>query len=205
MPRPLSIPLEEGRRAFLEALQTFRAGCDSLDDFALLAPSRAHGWSRLDCIVHVRTGLQEMLAGACAGTRAPADTDAASYWTAFAAQEDDDPVPGILLTRRTAAAYTRPRHALQHLEEVCTGWARHAPTLPDDRIAFQGLVLTAGDFLATWAVELVVHQLDLDLPAGAPSPPVSALGIARRTVDALGTAPVDEPDDARAVLAGFGR
>lgn len=205
MPRPLSIPLEEGRRAFLEALRTFRAGCESLDDLALLAPSRAQGWSRLDCIVHVRTGLQEMLAGSRADTDTPADTDAASYWTAFAAQEADDPVPGIFVTRRTASAYTRPRQALQHLDEVCAGWEHHAPALPDGRISFQGLVLTTGDFLATWAVELVVHQLDLDLAVDAPTPPASALGIARRTVEALGTAPVDEPDDARAVLAGFGR
>ncbi len=57
--------------------------------------------------------------------------------------------------------------------------------LPDGALAFQGGVLTTGDLLATWAVELAVHQLDLarEIDVAPPSP--DALAMARRTVEAL--------------------
>ncbi len=49
-------------------------------------------------------------------------------------------------------------------------------------LLWQGHVFTAGDFLAIWAVEDVVHHLDL--LSDEPAPP-SALRLARRTVEAL--------------------
>lgn len=205
MPSPLTIQLDEARSAFISQLTAFEAAVESLDDLALLGASRAHGWSRLDCIVHVRMGLQELLAGMNAQTDESCDVDAASYWTTWEECADDDPVPGILMTRRTASAYTRPTHCLEHLRDVCAGLRRAAQALPAEPVAFQGRVLSAGDLLATWAVELVVHHLDLDLPeASAPGPAPAATALARRTVVAL-DAQVDYCDDTEAVLRGFGR
>lgn len=206
MPAPLTIPLDEARAAFLAELTAFEAAGESLDDISLLGASRAHGWSRLDCIVHVRMGLQELLAGMNAQTDEACDVDAASYWTTWEDSAVDDPVPGILMTRRTASAYTRPTHCLEHLRHVCTGLRRAAQALPDEPVAFQSHVLSAGDLLATWAVELVVHHLDLDVPneVSAPGPALAATALARRTVVAI-DAQVDYSDDTEAVLRGFGR
>ena len=210
-----TVPLDEARPTFLAALDAFVAAVDALDDLALLGPSRAHGWSRLDCLVHVRAGLQEMLAGLPARTDAAPDVDSASYWTSWEEAADEDPVPGILQTRRTASAYARPTHAMEHLRQVTTG-LRHAVTALDDGAHdFQGHVLTSGDLLATWAVELAVHHHDLDLPADLPAPDPAAVRLGRRTADALAGRPDvcrrasdddgADGDDLTVMLAGFGR
>lgn len=61
--------------------------------------------------------------------------------------------------------------------------------------------MSMGGFVATWVVELAVHQLDLDVEGT----PVGA-GLARRTLVALAGAALPEQfDDAEAVLAGLGR
>lgn len=204
--KPYSVPLAEARTAFLAALDAFEEGASSLDDLTLLGVSHVHGWSRLDCLVHVRLGLQEMLAGLAARTDDTPDVDAASYWTTY--EPEKDPVPGILMTRRTASAYARPRNALEHLNQVSAGLRHAADTLIEESIAFQGHVLTAGDMLATWAVELAVHHHDLALPAGAPAPAPAAVHIGRLTAEALGStsgARASAEDDLAVMLAGFGR
>ena len=48
---------------------------------------------------------------------------------------------------------------------------------------WQGQVFAPGDFLAIWAVENVVHQLDLLV---AELPPRSGLALARATIEAIG-------------------
>ena len=57
--------------------------------------------------------------------------------------------------------------------------------LPEGVLEFQAGVLTTGDFFATWAVELAVHQLDLAREVDVAPPTSEALGLARRTVEAL--------------------
>jgi hypothetical protein len=65
--------------------------------------------------------------------------------------------------------------------------------LDDGVLAFQGGVLTTGDFLATWAVELAVHQLDLAREVDVAPPTPGALRLARRTVEALTEAGLGVP------------
>lgn len=205
MPHPCTIPLDESRPALVEELDRFHEAVQTLDDHALLGPSHAYGWSRLDCLVHVRMGLQELLSGLPARATTPPDTDAASYWTAWEATAEADPVPGILMTRRTSSAYTRPRHALQHLDQVTAGLQRAVQDMPDTPVLFQGHVLSAGDLLATWAVELVVHHHDLHAAATTTPPAPAAVAIGRRTVEALHDDLPLVNDDLSLVLAGFGR
>ena len=68
---------------------------------------------------------------------------------------------------------------------MSSGLRPAAERLTDGVLAFQGGVLTTGDLLATWAVELGVHQLDLarDVEVAPPTP--ASLDLARRTVEAL--------------------
>ena len=206
MPTPLSIPLAEGRAALLAALDAFEGAVASLDDLALLVPSRAHGWARLDCVVHVRVGLEEMLAGTPAVTGAAPTVDAASYWSTWQETEEADPVPGILWTRRTASAYARPGGVIEHLGMVARGVRAAVERMDEGALAFQDQVIATGDFLATWAVELTAHHLDLDLSPDQPAPAPPALALARRTVEALRPGAADpSEDDATAVLRGFGR
>ncbi len=201
--RPLSYDHATAVELLIGQLGAFVTAAESISEYDLLGAARVHGWSRLDTVVHVRAGLEEMNAVCAAQVDGPPDHDAASYWASFAT-DDDDPVPHILWMRRTAAAYTRPSSALRHLEDVAAMARLAVGNLADRPVLFQGKTMTSGDFLATWVVELAVHQLDLGEPAGPPT--AGSLSVVRRTVEAV--ADVDLPatwTDEQAALVGLGR
>lgn len=197
----LSFPYDEAVARTGDQLTSFLAAIEPLSDLDLLAPSLCRGWSRLEVVTHVRIGLEELATTTTRRVDGPADHDAASYWTSHPDDRDDDPVPHLLWMRRVASAYQRPSGAVAHLRTAIET-ARHAVrVLPDAVVDFQDKWMTSGDFLATWVVELAVHQLDLDLgdsPVG--------LDWARATLEALaGEPPPADLDDRTAVLAGLGR
>jgi hypothetical protein len=201
--RPLSFDHAGAVALMHEQLDVFVEAVSSFSEYDLLGASQVHGWSLLDLVVHCRLGLEEM-AGVCAmQVEDEPDHDAASYWQSFA-EDDDDRVPHIMWMRRTASAYNRPEGALRHLDDVA-GMLRVAlARMPDQPVLFQGKVMTSGNFLATWVVELAVHQLDLGEAGGDPTP--GSLGAVRRTVEAI--ADVDLPTswtDKEAALIGLGR
>jgi hypothetical protein len=184
-------------------LDAFVAGAESFSEYDLLGASRVHGWSRLEAVVHVRAGLEEMVGVCAAQVDDVPDHDAAAYWATFA-EADDDPVPHILWMRRTSTAYNRPEGALHHLRDVAATARIALARMPDHPVLFQGKTMTSGDFLVTWVVELAVHQLDLGVGAGHPTPP--SLQVVRRTVEAI--ADVDLPEawsDEDAALIALGR
>lgn len=201
--RPLSFDHATAVELMREQLDVFVAAARSFSEYDLLGASRVHGWSRLEVVVHLRLGLEEMV-GVCAmQVDDPCDHDAASYWASFAA-DDDDQVPHILWMRRTATAYNRPEGALRHLDDVAAMLRVALARLPDQPVLFQGKTMTSGDFLATWVVELAVHHLDLGEEAGHPTP--GSLTAVRRTVEAI--ADVDLPhtwNDEVAALIALGR
>ena len=96
---------------------------------------------------------------------------------------------GILHTRRTATAYERPGHAVRHLRDASDAAVVAAEGLADGRVRFQGHVLTAGDLLATWAVELVVHHHDLGEHLDVGEPDAAALELALATAETLAGGP----------------
>jgi mycothiol maleylpyruvate isomerase-like protein len=201
--RPLSFDHVTAVELMRDQLDVFVAAAESFADYDLLGASRVHGWSRLEVVVHTRLGLEEMAAVCAAQVDGPPDHDAASYWATFA-EDEDDRVPHIMWMRRTATAYNRPEGALRHLNDVAAILRVGLARMPDQPVLFQGKTMTSGDFLATWVVELAVHQLDLGEDAGHPSP--GALQVVRRTVEAI--ADVDLPDtwsDEEATLIALGR
>jgi hypothetical protein len=196
-----------GIRACAGALRALLAAADGLTDEALLAPSRCAGWSRLDALVHVHLGLQEMLLGVVTPTDAEPDVDAASYWRSDPPSNDDsaDPIDQLGYLHRLSSAYRRPRGMVGHLRVTAEGLTGAVLRMPEGAVRFQGHVLTTGDFLASWATELAVHHLDLDLDAGAPGPDPDALTLARQTAEALTGRALDARSDTDAVLRGWNR
>lgn len=189
----------------VDAVERLVTTTESLSDYDLLAASRCYGWTVLDLVVHVDTGLQEMLAGfPASSTNAPADQDAASYWRDYLG--DDDAVDAIMGTRRTSAAYQRPSEAVQHLRMTADGVRPTAQRMRGGRVAVQDHTLTSGDFLASWAVELAVHQLDLSCALEVADPTPGSVNMARRTIEALLDAqlPTDW-SDITCTLLGAGR
>jgi len=190
----LTVDLETGRRAFVESVRGFVAAVDDLDEWSLLGSSRCHGWTRLDVVVHVVAGWQEMLGGFVSPVDGPPTVDAASYWPAFEEQEADEPLDALLGQRRRTTAYARPDSARAQMHDVADAVLRGAASCADRHLLWQGHVFTAGDFLAIWAVEDAIHQLDL---LGGRPVPSSALSLAGATVAELdGRALVGRLDEA---------
>jgi len=200
----LSVALDDGRAACAESIEAFERAVDAFSEYDLLGVSRCHGWTRLDVVTHVLAGWQEMLGGLVSVGDPDPTVDAATYWSAFATQyATDDPVPTLMSQRRRSAAYARPASARAHLHDVASALVRGVRACEDRRLLSQGHVFTAGDFLTVWAVEVVVHQLDLHADEPAPA---SALGLARATIEALAGEPVPAAwSDLDATLIGTGR
>ncbi len=201
------VKFERGRTAFLNGLHGWVSVVEALSDEQLLAVSRCRGWAVGDVVVHVHMGLQDMLLGIVAPSDAEPDIDAASYWRIELPTNDpdaDDLAP-IRFTRLVASAYRRPKGIVGHLLPTAAGLRRAVSAMGPGAVEFQGHVLTAGDFLATWAVELAVHHLDLtaDLDLAPPAP--DALRLARETVEALAAVLPEQWSDETAVLIGAGR
>jgi hypothetical protein len=154
------------------------------------------------------TSVQEILIGLAGPTGRPAGTDFASYWRACCAGDEGPDLAHARFVRLVASAYARPSGVVGKLHKLIgAALAQAAAVSADRRLDFQGHVIEAGDFLATWAVEGAVHHLDLtvELP-GTPPPAPGALAVVRETLDALlgGTAPAGW-DDATYALKGTGR
>lgn len=155
-------------------------------------------------VTHVLAGWQEMLQGMVAAVDEPPTVDAASYWRAFQADyADQDPVLVLISQRRRSLAFSRPKAARDQLSDVASALLRGIDLLSDKNRSWQGHVFSAGDYLAVWAVENAVHQLDL--LSGVPVAD-SALALTRRTIEALveEKLPADWKDE-QAVLIGTGR
>lgn len=198
----------EARAAFLDALGALLDVAGGLDDKQLLAASRCCGWTVGDVLVHVHLGLQEMLLGVVQPTGDTPDVDAAGYWRTDvpSTDPDADQVAQVRFVRLLGAAYRRPVGLVAHLRPTAGGLAVAVAAMPAGAVRFQGHVLTTGDFLATWAVELAVHQLDLGRELEVAPPAAAALRLARATVEALAGGPLPARwSDAATVLAGTGR
>jgi len=200
----LTVTLEEGRAACAETIRGFVRAADGLTEHELLDVSRCHGWSRLDAVTHVISGWQEMLGGLVSVVDAEPTVDAATYWSAFAdAYGGEDSVSLLMAQRRRTSTYSRPESTREHLRELAAALVRGVDAFGDQRCLWQKHVFAPGDFLAVWAVENVVHHLDLRSVEPAPA---NALALARATVEALAGTPLPSSwTDEDATLIGTGR
>jgi hypothetical protein len=201
----LTVALDAARTACLDSVHGFVRATEAIDEYELLGASRCHGWSRLDVVTHVLAGWQEMLGGLVSPVDAEPSVDAASYWPAFVAEYGgQDRVTPLMAQRRRTANYLRPVSATTQLREVAAALVNGVEDLADRCHQWQGHVFTAGDYLTIWAVENVVHHLDL-LDPSSPAP-ASGLSLARATVEALvGAGLPPDWSDEQAVLVGAGR
>lgn len=200
----LTVTLEAGRDACADSIVGFLGAVDGLSEHALLDVSRCYGWARLDVVVHVVAGWQEMLGGMVATVDAAPTVDAATYWPAFAKEfATDDEVPTLMSQRRRTAIHTRPSTAVAQLHDVGAALLHGVRSFEDRPRLWQGHVFTAGDYLAVWAVENVVHELDLGCDH---TPAPRALTLARATIEAILEEPLPTSwTDAEATLIGTGR
>lgn len=189
---------------------SYRAVTDdvgTLDEDELARPSRCRGWSRADLLFHMLLDAQRALVTFAAPAAGEPDVDFISYWTPF--RPGAEGYAGhARFVRRVASSYRSDLVIAGQWAETSAAAAHVAATLPADvKVATQGHVLFAGDFLATLAVEATVHHLDLvagDERLSGPSGP--GLAVARETLDgALGEPVPAGWDDVDYVLKATGR
>lgn len=108
--------------------------------------------------------------------------------------------------RLLSASYRRPTGLVGHLLPTAEAIRTAVPAMTPGAVRFQHRVLGTGDFLATWAVELAVHHLDLRRELDLPGPPAEALHLTRLTLEALAAGPLPASwPDGKAALLGTGR
>ena len=138
----LTVTLEAGRDACADSIVGFLGAVDGLSEHALLDVSRCYGWARLDVVVHVVAGWQEMLGGMVATVDAAPTVDAATYWPAFAKEfATDDEVPTLMSQRRRTAIHTRPSTAVAQLHDVGAALLHGVRSFEDRPRLWQGQCL----------------------------------------------------------------
>lgn len=173
----------------------------------LTRPSRCRGWSRADVLFHLLLDAQRALVTFATPAVGEPDVDFVSYWAPYRPGAEGYAAHARFV-RRVASSYRSDLVIAALWAETAAAAAYTAETLPADvKLATQGHVLFAGDFLATLAVEATVHHLDLvpgDEGLAGPSGP--GLEVARETLDGLLGEPVPVGwDDADYVLKATGR
>ena len=178
-------------RARVAMVASYRVVTDDmgkLGEDELAQPSRCRGWSRADLLFHLLLDAQRALVTFATPAADEPDVDFVSYWAPFRPGGEGYDAHARFV-RRAASSYRSDLEIARLWAETATAAARAAQTLPADlKLATQGHVLYAGDFLATLAVEATIHHLDLvvgnDSLVGPSGP---GLAIVRETLDgALG-------------------
>lgn len=110
-----------------------------------------------------------MFLGLASPTECAADVDAASYWRTQPVTGDlgDSQFAHIRYVRALFSAIRRPSAVLDQWQATTSALARQVGSTPPGGFDFQQYRMSSGDFLATWAVELAVHHLDLRSSAGS--------------------------------------
>ncbi|MEU3464030.1 maleylpyruvate isomerase N-terminal domain-containing protein [Streptomyces sp. NPDC006733] len=192
---------------FSRSWAALRTAVADLPDEAFAQPSGCAGWLVRDLVCHLVIDAQDVLITLVTPAATEPTRDAATYWSVAAAPPTgDDPLDA--LTVRLAAAYGEPGLLKFHLDDVGSAAGRAAELAdPGLRVATQGEVLTAGDYLAAYVLEWTLHHLDLvaHLPA-APRPPAEGLARSRALLERIaGAAFPASFDDTDALLVGTGR
>jgi len=198
---------DRARTAMVASYQAVTDDVSKLDEAELARPSRCLGWSRGDLLFHLLLDAQRALVTFATPTAGEQDVDFASYWAPFQPGAEDY-LRHARFTRRIASAFESDLAIAALWTETAAAAARAAAALPADvRVATQGHVLAAADFLATLAVEATIHHLDLT--AGLTSlagPSGPGLAVTRETLDGLLGQPVPAGwDDVTYALKATGR
>jgi uncharacterized protein (TIGR03083 family) len=201
--------IESGRAraAMVASYQAVTDDVGKLGEDGLAGPSRCRGWSRGDLLFHMLLDAQRALVTFATPAPGEPDVDFVSYWAPFRPGAEGYAAHARFV-RRVASSYQSDLVIVRQWAETAAAAAHAASMLPADaKVATQGHVLLAGDFLATLAVEATIHHLDLtagEESLAGPSGP--GLAVARDTLDgALGEPVPAGWDDVDYALKATGR
>jgi len=192
---------------FTRSAAALHAAVAELTDDEFAVPSGCAGWLIRDLLCHLVVDAQDVLITLATPTDEAATRDAYSYWTVGSVPPTgDDPLDALIV--RLAAAYREPALLRHHFDDVfCAAMRAAALADPDRRVATQGFVLTAGDYLAAYVLEWTLHHLDLTAHRRhATDPPAETLARARAMLARItGEKFPDSLDDADVLRVATGR
>ncbi|WP_306192102.1 maleylpyruvate isomerase N-terminal domain-containing protein [Streptomyces sp. MK5] len=191
---------------FSRSWAALRTAVAELADEDFARPSGCTGWLVRDLVCHLVIDAQDVLITLVTPAETEPTRDAVTYWNLVETPAGDDPLDALIV--RLAAAYEEPWLLKFHLDDVGSAAGRAAGLAdPAFRVATQGQVLTAGDYLGAYVLEWTLHHLDLiaHLPDAA-RPPAEGLARSRELLDKIaGAAFPPSFSDTDALLIGTGR
>jgi hypothetical protein len=169
------------------AYGAFASVVTSLSDEESWLPSGCAGWAVRDLVFHCLADVQRGLVALHTPAAGPADLDAVTYWTGWQ-PGTVGAAAGRRFTRVGASMFLdfEPLRGL-YLETAAATVTAAGRSDPRRFVSTQGHVLTAGDLMATLAVEATVHHLDLvaHLTDAVQQPEAAGLACVRATLDGL--------------------
>lgn len=201
------IDSELARSAMAASYRALTASTSKLDEDDLAAGSRCLGWTRADVLFHVLLDAQRALVTFATPAAREPDTDFVSYWEPFLPGSPGSAAHARFV-RRISACYPSGLAIVRQWTETAAAAVHAAGQLRAGLVvATQGHVLPAGDFLATLAVEVTIHHLDLGCGGDhLNGPSAEGLAVVRLTLDGILGEPFPAAwDDATCALKGTGR
>lgn len=203
------------RAALVSAYRALSEDVARLDENDLARSSRCLGWTRDDLLFHVLLDAQRALVTFASPAAREPDVDFVTYWRPFRPGGQRN-AEHARFVRQVAAAYPSGLAIAQEWSQTAAAAAHAAGSVPGHlKVATQGHVLAAGDFMATLAVEATIHHLDLlggdsDGPGRdsvhLAGPGAAGLAVVRQTLDGILGQPVPAGwDDIAYALRATGR
>lgn len=177
----------------------------ALDDDTASSGTRTD-WTARELLFHQLCDAQRALIVLTTAPPGPPDTDAVTYWSAWAPGTDEAAAHARYVAR-AAAAYSRTAGLVAQWTDTSRAAVRSAAARSGtDLVVTQGHVIEAADFVHTLIVEAVVHHLDLTLELPSPGLPDAAYGCVLEVLTGLLGSPLPSTWSPReAALKGTGR
>ncbi len=164
-PRPPRVPAYDDLRAgVVRQWERLAATVDALPDDAFALPTRLGDWRVAQLVAHLAGNAEYLLGALAAPSPAAATVDPYNYYDRAAGA-----APAIAQRAHEAAAAVTPEQQRERLRAAAPAMAGALADAAPDRLIRVNLGdVRLADFLATRAVEGVVHGLDLAAATGTP-------------------------------------
>jgi uncharacterized protein (TIGR03083 family) len=199
----------------VDALEALRGECERVSDVVLALPedhfarpTRCSAWSVKELVGHMYRDVLRILSGLSEPEPDAADTDAVSYWRAYAPADDAADIADR--AKQIAAQHETGRAMAEAWDDLWRRSVALADAAERSRVVRTwGPLLTLDDLLRTRVLEITVHATDLASALGRPPwPTEEGMAVTKEILQALLGAelPVDLAwDDVTFAEKGTGR
>lgn len=158
----------------MDALEALRGECERVSDVVLklpeehfARPTRCSEWNVKELVAHMYRDVLRILTGLSEPEPEAADTDAVSYWRAYAPVDDAADIADR--AKEVAAQQESGRAMAEAWDDLWRRAVDLAEKADRDRVVRTwGPLMTLDDLLRTRVLEITIHALDLASALGRP-------------------------------------